>query len=119
MASQLVPLRAIMPHKEATQVGSITHANPSGHAPCHTQPMSPAGVEMPHEVATLSRAAQIRQRAEATVVGARAALASAIVDAHYSGIKQADIARITGYTRESVRRIVKAFEAETKYGPTA
>ncbi len=80
--------------------------------------MSPTGVELPPELANLSRAAQARQRAEATVVGTRAALASAIVDAHYSGIKQADIARITGYTRESVRRIVKAFEAETKHGPT-
>lgn len=80
--------------------------------------MSPTSAELPHELATLSRAAQARQHAEAAVVGARAALASAVVDAHYSGIKQADIAHITGYTRETVRRIVKAFENETKYGPT-
>lgn len=75
--------------------------------------MSSSSTELSYELATLSRAAQDRQRAEATVVGARTALASAIVDAHYSGIKQADIVRITGYTRESIRRIVKAFEEES------
>lgn len=80
--------------------------------------MSPTSAQLPTELATLSRAAQTRQHAEAAVIGARSALAAAIVDAHFSGVKQADIARITGYTRESVRRIVKAFEAETKYGPT-
>ncbi len=97
----------------ANHVGNIARANRRGLALCHNQPMSHTGPELPHELAALSRAAQARQRAEATVVGTRAALASAIVDAHYSGIKQADIVRITGYTRESVRRIVKAFEQES------
>lgn len=75
--------------------------------------MSSPSAELSYELATLARAAQDRQRAEAMAVGARTALASAIVDAHYSGIKQADIVRITGYTRESIRRIVKAFEEES------
>jgi hypothetical protein len=46
--------------------------------------------------------------ARAAVPGARARLAVEIVAAHRSGIRVADIARITSYGREQVRRILRA-----------
>jgi len=39
---------------------------------------------------------------------ARVELAEAIVDAARSGMRQVDIVRVSGYTRESVRRILRA-----------
>jgi CRP-like cAMP-binding protein len=70
-------------------------------------------------VAALARAAQAHRRAEAAVISTRLALASAIAEADSAGVKQLDIVRITGYTRETVRRIVKSFEDETEQQPTA
>jgi hypothetical protein len=39
---------------------------------------------------------------------AREALAEAIVEAARSGMRQVDIVKVTGYTRERVRQIVRA-----------
>jgi hypothetical protein len=43
-----------------------------------------------------------------SVRAARPALADAIVEATREGRKQADIVRITGYTRERIRQICRA-----------
>lgn len=59
----------------------------------------------------LERAAKAFRRAEATLEARRAELAAEIVVADRSGIRQADIVRITGYTRETVRRIVRDEQA--------
>lgn len=68
------------------------------------------------EVETLER---IQARAKADTIAARAKvdraredLAAAIVAAAQSGVRQVDIVRVTGYTRETVRRIVRAGEGE-------
>ena len=50
-----------------------------------------------------------RQRAEQAVIEARAAERAAIVTAlDEDGLKQADVVRITGYTRETIRRLADA-----------
>jgi len=59
----------------------------------------------------LERAAKAFRRAEATLEARRAELAAEIVVADRSGIRQADIVRTTGYTRETVRRIVRDEQA--------
>jgi DNA-nicking Smr family endonuclease len=66
------------------------------------------------EVETVER---IKQQARADTAAARAkvdqardVLAEAIVAAARSGVRQVEIVRVTGYTRESVRRIVRAAE---------
>jgi DNA-binding phage protein len=59
-------------------------------------------------VTTLEDAAQTYRHAKDALDQARPALAAAIVDAARAGTKQADIARISGYTREQVRRICRA-----------
>jgi DNA-binding phage protein len=46
-------------------------------------------------------------RAQAALDRKREELAVAIADAVHAGRKQADVARVTGYTREHIRRIVK------------
>jgi predicted transcriptional regulator len=43
----------------------------------------------------------------------RAALAEAIVAAAHAGRAQGEIVQVTGYTREHIRRIVKAAEPQT------
>ena len=46
--------------------------------------------------------------ARAAVPEARARVADAIVRAARAGVRQSDIARVTGYGREQVRRITRA-----------
>lgn len=46
--------------------------------------------------------------ARAALPAARAKLAAAIVAAHRSGVRVGDLARISGYGREQVRRILRA-----------
>jgi hypothetical protein len=57
---------------------------------------------------TLRAALTKRQRAERAVVDARTAERAAIVAALESGLRQADVVRITGYTRETIRRLAEA-----------
>ncbi|GAB3944043.1 hypothetical protein GCM10027614_33580 [Micromonospora vulcania] len=54
--------------------------------------------------ASAQRAADDREK----VTAARDQLASAIVDASRDGMRQIDIVRVTGYTRERVRQILRA-----------
>lgn len=56
----------------------------------------------------LERAAKAFRRAEQVLEQRRAELAEAIVAADGADVKQVDIVRITGYTRETIRRIVDA-----------
>lgn len=56
----------------------------------------------------LAEAARAYRRAEAAVIKRREELAEAIVAADRSGVRQVDIVRVTGYTREHIRRIVAA-----------
>ena len=56
----------------------------------------------------LETAARAFRRAEKTLDERRRVLAAAITAAAAAGVKQADIVRITGYTREHVRQLVKA-----------
>jgi len=46
--------------------------------------------------------------ARAEVERARAELAEAIIDAARSGVRQVDIQRISGYSRERIRQILRA-----------
>ena len=55
----------------------------------------------------LAAATRARQDAEAQVEHARADLYDAIADALAAGIRQSEIVRITGYTRERIRQIMK------------
>lgn len=55
----------------------------------------------------LTEATRAYRRAEAAVEKRRAELAEAIAAAAQAGTRQVDIVRITGYTRESIRRIVR------------
>ncbi|HEV7900113.1 MAG TPA: hypothetical protein VGP31_19950 [Planosporangium sp.] len=50
--------------------------------------------------------------ARAEVIRARERLADAIVQAARSGVRQRDIVAVTGYNRESVRRICRAAGVE-------
>lgn len=56
----------------------------------------------------LERAAKAFRRAEQALEQRRTELAEAIVAADQAEVKQVEIVRITGYTRETVRRIVEA-----------
>jgi hypothetical protein len=55
----------------------------------------------------LVQAAADYRRIEADLVTARSTLAEAIVEAAQAGMPQTEIIRISGYTREHVRRIVR------------
>jgi outer membrane protein TolC len=55
----------------------------------------------------LEKAVRDYRRALETVDKRRSALAEAIVDAMEEDVRQVDIARITGYTREHVRRTAR------------
>lgn len=55
----------------------------------------------------LEAAAAAYQRAKKTFEDRRAALGDAIVKAARDGTRQADIVRVTGYTRERVRQILR------------
>ncbi|APU20903.1 hypothetical protein [Actinoalloteichus sp. GBA129-24] len=56
----------------------------------------------------LKKAATAFRRAETVLANARTRLADAIRAADADGVRQAEIARITGYTRENIRLIVRA-----------
>lgn len=56
----------------------------------------------------LEKAAQAYRAAKAELDTARPELAAAIVEAARAGLRQAEIVRTTGYTREQVRRICRA-----------
>lgn len=60
----------------------------------------------------LEEAATAYRNAKAALDKARPALAEAIVSAARGGTRQAEIVRITGYTREQVRRICRAAGVE-------
>ncbi|NJP32882.1 hypothetical protein [Micromonospora thermarum] len=61
-----------------------------------------------------AQAEQLVTDARNDVAEARSRLAEAIVDAARGGMRQVDIVRVTGYTRERVRQILRAggIEAE-------
>jgi hypothetical protein len=59
----------------------------------------------------LRAASARRRRAERTVDAARAAERDAIVAALDSGLRQVDIVKITGWTRETVRRLAEKARA--------
>jgi DNA invertase Pin-like site-specific DNA recombinase len=61
-----------------------------------------------HPVTKLGDATRAYRRAKEALDKARPELAAAIVEAARSGMRQADIVRETGYTREQVRRICRA-----------
>jgi predicted NBD/HSP70 family sugar kinase len=55
-----------------------------------------------------AKAAADTAEARAKTNRARAELAAAIVDAVRGGMRQVDVVRVTGYTRERVRQICRA-----------
>lgn len=55
----------------------------------------------------LADAVRAYRRAQQSVERRRDELAAEIADAILSGRRQAEVARLTGYTREHIRRIVK------------
>jgi len=55
----------------------------------------------------LEDAARAYRRAEKTLAERRTELASAIVEAARAGTRQVDIVKITGYTRERVRQLLR------------
>ena len=55
---------------------------------------------------TLAAAARRRLKAETELKAARADLAEAIRADAAAGVRQVDIVKLTGYTREQIRRIV-------------
>lgn len=60
----------------------------------------------------LERRARAYRRADELREQRRAELAEAIAQAAAEGVRQVDIVRQTGYTRESVRRIVAEAERQ-------
>lgn len=62
--------------------------------------------------AALRAATSRRKRAERTVDDARAGERAAIVAALDAGLRQVDIVNITGWTRETVRRLAEKARAE-------
>lgn len=66
---------------------------------------------MPHSLVmttgALEAATEAYRAAQRELDSRRQALAAAIVAAAHSGIRQTEIVRITGYTREHIRRLVK------------
>ena len=58
----------------------------------------------------LEAAVKAHQRAQAQAKRVHTALLDAIVEAARDGVQQKDIVRITGYTRERIRQIVRAAE---------
>ncbi|MEW2383053.1 hypothetical protein AB0873_13345 [Micromonospora sp. NPDC047707] len=61
-----------------------------------------------------ARAEQLVTNARNDVAEARSRLAEAIVDAARDGMRQVDIVRVTGYTRERVRQILRAGGVEAE-----
>jgi hypothetical protein len=66
-------------------------------------------VDMPRQPGhRVRQAAAAQHRAEEQLGRARDELHAAIVEALESGIRQADLARMTGLSREHIRRIARA-----------
>lgn len=65
----------------------------------------------------LEAAARAHKRAQAKADETRTALADAIVEAVRDGVRQVDIVRVTGYTRENIRLLVKAAREAGKLPP--
>lgn len=63
-------------------------------------------------VAALRKAVRAKTAAEKRADDARAALAIAMTEAIRQGMKQSEVVELTGYTREHVRRLVRAAEAQ-------
>lgn len=64
----------------------------------------------------LERAASAYGRAQRALESAREALRAAILTALDGGARQGDIVKITGYTRETVRRIAREARHATDNG---
>lgn len=60
----------------------------------------------------LRKAVRAKVTAEKRAEDARAALALAMAAAIEEGMRQSDVAKLTGYTREHVRRLVREVAAE-------
>ena len=60
----------------------------------------------------LRKAVRAKTAAEKRAEDARAALALVMADAMREGMRQSEVATMTGYTREHVRRLVRATKAE-------
>lgn len=60
----------------------------------------------------VTKALAAHRRATARADQTRAELHRAIAEAARQGVRQADLARLTGYTRERLRQIVNAERAE-------
>jgi CRP-like cAMP-binding protein len=58
-------------------------------------------------VSRLRRAVRAKTLAERRAEDARAALAHAMADAIREGMRQGEVVKMTGYTREHVRRLVR------------
>jgi hypothetical protein len=56
----------------------------------------------------VAKALAAHKRAETRAEQTRALLYMAIAEASDAGVRQADLVRVTGYTREHIRQIVKA-----------
>jgi hypothetical protein len=65
-----------------------------------------------YDLATLSELGQRHERERAAVEQTRAQLVAEIVAAAKAGVRQVDIVRMTGYTRERVRQICRAAGVE-------
>jgi hypothetical protein len=65
-------------------------------------------------VTRLEEAAAAYRSAKQALDDVRPKLAQAIVEAARNGTRQADIVRVTGYTREQVRRICRAAGVEAE-----
>lgn len=66
----------------------------------------------------LVKAAAEYRRIEADLVTARAKLAEAMYEAAQAGMPQTEIIKISGYTREHVRRIVRQVEKDREQAQT-
>lgn len=63
-------------------------------------------------VERLRKAVRTKSAAEKRADDARAALAIAMAEAMEEGMRQSDVAKLTGYTREHVRRLVHEVNAD-------
>jgi hypothetical protein len=68
-------------------------------------------------VAALRKAVRTKNTAEKRADDARAALAIAMTEAIGGGMRQSEVAAVTGYTREHVRRLVREVEDQRAQDP--
>ena len=69
-------------------------------------------------VTRLKKAAAAKKRAEKTADNAHKAFESTVADALREGLKPAQVASLTGYSYETIRRIARAHEVERLREPT-